>query len=75
MCTLAILRRSETVPAYLIRKAKTLCDLEMISCTDAEVPPYRARQVDGMSDRRVRVHVRSRGRSRIWDSLVAVVGP
>ena len=42
MCTLAILRRSETVPAYLIRKAKTLCDLEMISCTDAVVPPYRA---------------------------------
>ena len=31
MCTLAILRRSETVPAYLIRKAKTLCDLVMIS--------------------------------------------
>ena len=52
MCTLAILRRSETVPAYLIRKAKTLCDLEMISCTDAVVPPYPLPGIKyGMSDR------------------------
>ena len=72
MCTLAILRRSETVPAYLIRKAKTLCDLEMISCTDAVVPPYRAsstgcRIVEGVCTSSRTADIRSSRGTRSWD--------